>query len=241
MITLIRAKIRGILTRLLGMAGFARDTLSLRSALKRCEWRGLDIGTVIDIGASDGRWSLKARNYFLRSAFFLVEAQAAHKKALDRVKATNAGLDYIISAAGDRNGEIYFDASSLLGGLASDTPFAQNCIAVPVRTIDSLVHEKGLRPPFLLKLDTHGFEIPIFEGARKTLKQTGLIIVETYNFKLTPDSLRFHEMCAYLESRGFRCIDLCEPMHRLRDGAFWQMDLFFMPADREEFMSNSYE
>jgi FkbM family methyltransferase len=213
----------------------------LRSALKRCERRGLDIGTIIDIGASDGRWSLEARRFFPRSSFFLVEAQTAHKKALDRLKAADAGVDYIISAAGNRNGEIYFDASSLFGGLASDAPFEQHCIAVPVRTIDSLVEEKGLRPPYLLKLDTHGFEVPIFEGAHETMKQTALIIVETYNFKLTPESLRFHEMCAYLEARGFRCIDVCEPMHRPRDGAFWQVDLFFIPAGSGVFESNSYE
>jgi FkbM family methyltransferase len=219
----------------------ARDKLSLRAALERCRRRGPDIGTVIDIGASDGRWSLEARTFFPRSDFFLVEAQDAHEKALRSVKAKNSRFDFVISAAGARDGEIYFDASDLFGGLASDTPFAQNCSAVPVRTVDSLVEEKGLKPPYLLKLDTHGYEVPIFEGAKETLKKTGLIIVETYNFKLTPDSLRFHEMCAYLEMRGFRCIDLCEPMHRPKDGAFWQVDLFFIPAGSGVFESNSYE
>lgn len=237
----VRAMIGGMLTRLLGMAGLARDTLSLRIALERCRRRGLDIGTVIDIGSSDGRWSLDARGFFPHSAFFLIEAQAAHEAALKKVKAANPRFDYIISAAGARDGKIYFDASDLFGGVASDTPVEKNCITVPVASVDSLVREKGLKPPFLLKLDTHGFEVPIFEGARETLKQTGLIIVETYNFKLTPDSLRFHEMCAYLEARGFRCIDLCEPMHRRRDGAFWQVDLFFLPAASGEFESNSYE
>lgn len=238
---IVHVSIRAVLEKLLGVAGLVRDTLSLRSALDRCRRRGLEIGTVIDIGASNGVWSLKARKFFPDAAFFMVEAQAAHEKELIRVKAKNSGMDYIISAAGDRNGEIYFDVSSLFGGVASDTAFEQNGIVVPVRTIDSLVGGKKLKPPFLLKLDTHGFEVPIFEGARETLRQTALIIVETYNFKLTSDSLRFHEMCSFLESRGFRCIDLCEPMHRPRDKAFWQVDLFFVPVGREEFKSNTYE
>ena len=237
----VRAMIGGMLTRLLGMAGLARETLSVRAALERCARRGPDIGTVIDIGASNGVWSLKARRFFPRSCFFLVEAQAAHEAALKKVKAANPRFDYIISAAGDRDGEIYFDASDLFGGVASRTPLEQNSVSVAVRSLDSLVNERSLTPPFLLKLDTHGFEVPIIEGARKALCQTALLIVETYNFKLTSDSLRFHEMCSFLESRGFRCIDLCEPMHRPKDEAFWQVDLFFVPAARAEFKSNTYE
>jgi FkbM family methyltransferase len=238
---IVHVSIRAVLEKLLGAAGLVQDNLSLRSALKRCRRRGLDIGTVIDIGASNGVWSLKALKFFPDADFFLVEAQDAHQQALQRAKAKNARLDYIISAAGNYDGEIYFDASDPFGGVASNFPLENDYIEVPVTTIDTLVQKKRLRSPFLLKLDTHGFEVPIFVGARETLRQTALIIVETYNFKLTSDSLRFHEMCSFLESRGFRCIDLCEPMHRPRDKAFWQVDLFFVPADREEFKSDTYE
>jgi FkbM family methyltransferase len=238
---IVHVSIRAVLEKLLNAAGLTRDTLSLQSALKRCRRRGLDIGTVIDIGASNGVWSLKARKFFPNADFFLVEAQGDHEPGLKKLKEQYAGIDYIIAAAGDRDGEIYFDASDLFGGVASHTPLEQNSVTMPVRSLDSLINERKLTSPFLLKLDTHGFEVPIFEGAKKTLEQTALIIVETYNFKLTSDSLRFHEMCSFLESRGFRCIDLCEPMHRPRDKAFWQVDLFFVPADREEFKSNTYE
>jgi len=237
----VQANIRAVFRKLLDAAGLARDTLSLKSALERCRRRGPDIGTVIDIGASNGVWSLKARKVFSKACFFLIEAQGDHEPSLKKLKERCPRLDYVIAAAGDRDGEIYFDASDLFGGEASHTPLEQHSVTVPLRSLDSLVREKGLTPPFLLKLDTHGFEVPIFEGARETLRQTALIIVETYNFKLTSDSLRFPEMCAFLESRGFRCIDLCEPMHRPKDRAFWQMDLFFVPADREEFKSNTYE
>jgi FkbM family methyltransferase len=238
---IVHVSIRAVLEKLLNAAGLTRDTLSLQSALKRCRRRGLDIGTVIDIGASNGVWSLKARSFFPNANFFLVEAQGEHEPSLKKLKEQYARIDYIIAAAGDRDGEIYFDASDLYGGVASHTPLEHSSVTVPVRSLDSLVNERNLAPPFFLKLDTHGFEVPIFEGARETLRQTALIIVETYNFKLTSDSLRFHEMCAYLESRGFRCIDLCEPMHRPKDKAFWQVDLFFVPADRKEFKSNTYE
>jgi hypothetical protein len=113
-------------------------------------------------------------------------------------------------------------------------------VRVPVTTIDAQVAQRQLKPPFLIKLDTHGFEVSILNGAQATLRQTNLLVIETYNFHLLPDSLRFHEMCSFMEARGFRPIDLVEPMHRERDQALWQFDLVFIRADRPEFQSSSY-
>ena len=241
MIISIPNKIQRAFAKGIRSLGLSPDSLSLRSALTRCRQRGHEIGTIIDVGASNGSWSMVARDFFPDARFFLVDALGIHEPALKKLKERHAGIDYTISAVGDRDGEIYFDSSDPFGGLASHTSIDKNFIKMPMLSIDTLVREKKLPPPFLLKLDTHGFEIPIFEGARATLLQTELIVVETYNFKLTSSSLRFHEMCAWFETRGFRCIDLCDPMHRPLDGAFWQVDLFFIPSENMAFESNSYE
>ncbi|MDV3001973.1 MAG: hypothetical protein N5P05_003579 [Chroococcopsis gigantea SAG 12.99] len=65
--------------------------------------------------------------------------------------------------------------------------------------------------------------------AKETLYQTEMIIVETYNFGIAPGSLRFYQICQYLETKGFRCVDMCDPLFREKDKAFWQIDLFFIP------------
>ena len=116
----------------------------------------------------------------------------------------------------------------------------KNCIKVPVITIDFLVKQKCLTPPYLLKLDTHGYEIPILEHSKETLKNTNLIVIEAYNFKLTHNSLKFYEMCIYMEQHGFSCIDISEPLFRPKDKALWQIDLFFIPSTRPEFKDNNY-
>jgi FkbM family methyltransferase len=220
--------------------GIARDTLSLSAAFKRCKNRGLHIETIIDIGASDGRWSLVAREAFPKAFCLLIEAQEDHKTALEKLKERESRFDYVIAAAGDHRGTSYFDAGDLFGGLASVTPVGNHCISVPMVTVDDEVLNKGLSPPFLLKLDTHGFELPILDGAKNTLELASLVVIETYNFKLTADSLKFYEMCTFMESKGFSCIDLVQPMHRPGDQAFWQMDIFFIPSDSAVFSSNSY-
>ena len=228
------------IAKLLAMTGMLADELSLESVLSRRRKRGMSPGTILDIGASNGCWTLRAKKIFPEAQYVLVEAQKEHELALARLKKKVDRIDYVIAAAGDYNGTIYFDDTDLFGGVASHVPLHENCRTVPVRTIDSIGKELGLKPPFLLKLDTHGFEVPIFAGACVTLSNTCIIIVEAYNFKIERESLRFHEMCVYLEDRGFRCIDICEPMHRPLDDAFWQLDLVFIPATSDEFRSNVY-
>jgi FkbM family methyltransferase len=214
--------------------------LSTEAALLRTQRRNTSITTVIDVGASDGRWSLDAMKYYPHASYYLIEAQQQHEKALMALRQRKKNLQYVIAAAGARLGEIYFDAEDLFGGVASENPVNEKSLRIPVITIDSIVQKHNLKGPFLLKLDTHGYEVPIFEGASETLCSSSLIIVETYNFKLTSDSLRFHEICFYLEKKGFRCIDISEPMFRSRDQAFWQIDLFFIPIDSSEFEYNNY-
>jgi FkbM family methyltransferase len=219
--------------------GFARNPATMEAALARCAARAHGMRTVIDVGASDGRWSRVARGILPPAHYFMLDARSEHQPGLARTAADPA-FSYQICAAGNRNGEIYFDATALFGGQASDTPYDKNCIVVPVRTLDSLVAERALEGPFAIKLDTHGYEVQILEGAPETLKRTALLIIECYNFRMTPQTLLAHEMCAYLAERGFRCIDLCDPLYRARDGALWQMDLFFAPDTHAAFESNSY-
>jgi hypothetical protein len=83
----------------------------------------------------------------------------------------------------------------------------------------------------------HGFPITTFVdiGASE-----GKLIMEVYNFTDPPRVLRFHQTCAHLEALGFRCYDMCSPLLRPRDGALWQMDLFFARATAELFRHASW-
>lgn len=217
-----------------------KSILSLENALARHAAKA-EIRTVIDIGASDGSWSEAAMRHFPRARYLLIEAQAnPHLPRLEAFKSLHPNADFCIAAAGHRLGKIHFNAGDPFGGKAADTPFAKHDIEVPVTTVDHEAAARKLEGPFLLKLDTHGFEVPIFEGAAETLTRTALIVVEVYNFKISPEALRFHELCAYLEERGFRPLDILDITHRPGDGALWQMDLVFARADRPEFADNEY-
>lgn len=217
------------------------NEFTMFEALKRCKSRGLDISTVIDVGASDGSWSRECLNYLPNANYLLIEAQTQHAPKLDQFKGQYKNVDYVLAAAGHREGKIYFDNSSLLGGLASETPFSGSCIEVPVIKIDNEVTKRNLAGPYLIKLDTHGFDIPILVGSLETLKKANLVIIEAYNYQLTKDSLKFFQLCQYMKDKGFSPVELVDFMIRKYDNSLWQMDIFFVPSNSKEFAHNDFE
>ena len=188
-------------------------------------------GSIIDVGASNASWTRAARQFYPHGRCLLIEAQPVHEPSLIEYCHQHPDTHYVLAAAGAAPGELYFDTADPQGGQASYTPFARHNLVVPVTTIDAEVERLWLPGPFLLKLDTHGFEVPILQGAARTLPAVAAIVMECYNFRIAPEGLLFHEMCARLADDGFRCLDLADVLHRPYDGVFWQMDLAFVRHD----------
>ena len=240
----LKARLRHAVNRLFGPLGLhlvRRDSaFEMDGLLARAAARPPVPATIIDVGASDGIWSLRARRHFPRARFLLFEPLAERQAALARLRARH-GFDVVAAAAGDRAGQVAFAIDPALDGSGVAAPGETGTRAVAVETIDAAVAARGLPGPYALKLDTHGYEIPVLNGASHVLTRTQLLIIEAYNFELTPGCLRFHELCAWLEARGFRCCDLADPMRRPCDGVLWQMDLAFAPATSPLFSTNRYE
>ena len=217
-----------------------RDSFTMSSAIQRIVQHDIPIRSIIDIGASDGRWSIDTMRTFPRASCLAIEPLHERRDALETLKQQHDNFDYALCVAGDRNGEqITLNVSDDLDGSTVDGNHGK-ARSVPVRTVDAIVTGHSLEGPFLLKFDTHGYEIPILIGAKDTLAKTNVIVMEVYNFKITDDALRFHEMCSHMERLGFRCYDMADPMLRLHDKAFWQMDLVFARSDSGMFLYSQY-
>jgi FkbM family methyltransferase len=230
--------------RYLQRRGWRKDSRITGAGLHSAMFLRRDIlaETVIDVGASNGCWSETMMQHFPNANYLLVEAQeATHAAALKRFQANHSNVRYEFCAAGDHDGEIHFEASGPFGGVAAKAPFQKNDITVAMRTIDGLVQRNNLGGPYVLKLDTHGFEVPILEGAHAVLTEASMLIIEAYNFTLCPGALRFCELTTYLEKRGFRCADMFDLMWRPSDNALWQMDMVFLPSAHPCFQINEYD
>jgi len=223
------AKIRRMVRR----DNFAPSPMSwsgLPVALKRVHDVQVNFKTVIDVGASDGQWSRVAHTVFPDARYVLIEMNEVHLAALTEY-GESIGAEVIPVAAADHDGDVYFEpAADIYGGRAVNESRGI-LTSTPARRLDTLASERGWTPPYLIKLDTHGFEIEIVNGAAGILADTSVAIIEAYNFKLSDTSVRFHELCAYMQDQGFRCFDIFDPLHREKDGALWQFDMVFLRAD----------
>lgn len=216
--------------------------LSMGSMLRRLAERGVPFETIVDIGASDGKWSITCMEDFPKASYLAIEPLEERQEALERAKTHYSNFDYALCVAGEVDGEdVSLNVTPDLDGTTVEGENSGTSRTCRVRTIDSLVSENSLQGPYLLKFDTHGYEIPILEGCKDVFKNTSAIIMETYNFQLTPTSLRFPEMCAHMESLGFRPVDIAEPMLRAHDDAFWQADILFLRTDADVFHYPHYQ
>lgn len=213
---------------------------TFESFLRRLAIYKVPFNTVIDVGASDGRWTNQVRQAFPEPEYLMMEAQPEHEPALKELSRGHPNITYIISAVGDAIGKVNFHGGDLFGGLASHTSFSDNNLVLDMSTLDALLSERAHKPPFFIKLDTHGFEKQILDGASETLRETSLLVIEVYNHNMGCDNLLFHEMCTVMGELGFRCIDMFDPLYRPYDSSLWQMDLVFARNDLPQFGHHAY-
>lgn len=213
---------------------------SMEAGLARAARHAPEIATVIDVGAAAGTWTRRSLVHFPRARHLLLEPLEERRAELAALSRENPNVQFALAAAGESAGEVVLNVAADLDSSGIYGAAAGQGRSVPVTTIDAEVAARALPGPYFMKLDTHGFELPIFAGARATLEQTALLMVEAYNFVIAPPCIRFHELCAWLEARGFRASDLIEPMRRPADAVLWQMDLVFVRSDHPALRRTTY-
>jgi FkbM family methyltransferase len=202
---------------------------------ERLRCAGVRPSTVIDVGAALGDWSRTAAKAFPDAQFVLIEPLDDFAPALAAVAAQIPGSIVVAAAAADVTGERTFNVhddlvgSSLLreqeGRVVDGEPRT-----VPVTTIDAVVGEHGLRPPFLVKVDVQGAELAVVRGASATLPETEALICEVSFFDFFIGGVSFAQLIAEMDARGFCVYDIANLTRRPLDGALSQGDVTFVPA-----------
>lgn len=210
--------------------------------VRRFKSLGLPIRTIIDVGAAAGSWSVSAHGFWPAATYLLFEPLIERKSQLEMITTRYPNMHYIPYAAGNGPGNIEFAISEDLdgSGIASVNTTDANIRSVEVTSIDIEVNRFNLAGPFIIKLDTHGFEVAILDGCKHIMDSVSLFIIECYGFKIADNSLLFWEMCRHMAERGFRLFDIVDVMNRPNDGAFWQCDAFFVRDSNSIFKANSY-
>jgi FkbM family methyltransferase len=216
------------------------DKPILDHALQRLRNHAIPINSLIDVGASNGIWSNSFARHFPGRHHLLIEANRIYADALAQVCQENPNWKYTLSAAGPKNATLFFDGSDPLGGHVSELAHSPNYKPFPVSTLDRLLEQNPMPPPYMIKLDVHGVEIPILNSASKTLKQTNALVIEAYNFMFGDPAVPFWHLCQHMLSIGYRPLDVFDILYREVDRAFWQFDLLFVRSDLPLFQDPRY-
>jgi FkbM family methyltransferase len=75
---------------------------------------------------------------------------------------------------------------------------------VVVTTLDHFLESHPLSGDLFLKMDVQGFELELLKGATRSLGQVRVIRFEASFVPLYLNAPKFSEICAFLETRGFR-------------------------------------
>jgi FkbM family methyltransferase len=193
--------------------------------------KGVRFTTVIDLGCADGSFYLEAFHIGLLpgSTGVHVDANPMYEPSLREIRQVIGG-HYLIAGISDRDGEIELQKgshpywASLMppehAYWAGSHNRPSSTVKVRALTLDTLVEELALKPPFLLKLDLQGGELAALRGGEKMLAETDTVICETANDD-------FLSVFQFLTSRNLGLFDLTQ-IGRLSDGTLCEFYPVFL-------------
>lgn len=198
--------------------------------LRRIVAAGIQPATVFDVGVGTGTPWLYAA--FPQAHFVLVEPQAIFEPTLKRLCAS-MDAEYHLVGVGESEKQLpLYKLPDSATGSSFLPPNAYNeqhwgkseCAAESLRIVplDSFADRKA---PFLLKIDTEGYELEVLRGSRKILEQTDVIVLEvgiTQRQVGEPDLI---EIGAFLKDAGFRLVDFPTLVQERPGGALVYADV----------------
>ena len=192
--------------------------------------------TVVDVGAGSGTPALY--DAYPDARHVLIEPLAERAAGLRTLAAGLPHGEVHVVAAGARREQRalrveprrHWRSSFLPRTPLTATGDALETRTVEVTTLDHLREERGLRPPFVVKIDTEGYELEVLEGARSVLAETELVVAEVSVAPRFVGGYRFAELIARLDALGFALVDLLDVVRDETTDRLKLVDAAFRPA-----------
>jgi FkbM family methyltransferase len=192
--------------------------------------------TLVDVGANEGEFSGAVSRLVRLAGVHAFEPQPACqpilKRSLNEIR--NSHLHPV--AVGDVNGEIELlctSNSKLASVLEPSRDIAvgyghgdfdiQRRMKVPLVRLDDAI-PKGTKIG-LLKIDVQGYELPVLEGARETLRSTHALLMEVNYVPHYEKGAAFDTLHEAVRRHGFRTFGVSAP-YVGPDGPLWADALF---------------
>jgi FkbM family methyltransferase len=207
----------------------------VQSRLQNLKDAGFTPRGIVDGGAFRGEWIESAWKVWPAPALML-EPQASEQAVLREVAKRTRGTEVVECALGEKNGRVRFVSEGSNSRIVENDEAAE----VPLLRLDQILDERPSFHPDLVKLDLQGSELRALEGAGSHLGRFEVILCEISVIRIGPVPI-FREVDAFLAARGFVFYDVIPQYYRPRDGALWQMDVFYVREDSPLLASTSWD
>ncbi|MDP1946350.1 MAG: FkbM family methyltransferase [Nitrospirota bacterium] len=229
-----------------GCAELGAPRNSLQGVLGQARRIGFTPGTVVDIGAAFGTFSGECHKVFPDAHYVLVEPIEEYRPVLSKVVRAMPLAINVTAVIAAEDGRTFLNVhhdlvgSSLYREVEEGTDIDGVRREVCAITLDRLVAERNVPPPFLIKIDVQGAELDALAGAQKVLAKTEYVLLEVSLFQFFRQGPVFCDVVAYMKSKGFVPYDIYGLQYRPLDGALSQIDIAFVKEDGEFRKSHHY-
>ena len=202
--------------------------------------RGFKPATVVDVGVNQGTpWLYQA---FPEAKLVLIDANPGSTGSLRELQ-EQFGADVYNHAVGEHEAQAILMTDLVQPGSSSllavseavrtewakagvDRTYAH--VPVRVRTLDATLADKPYAAPFLIKIDTEGYEREVVLGARECLKRTDVVVAEVSVVKRFDASYEFAEFISLMNERDFALFDILEGKALGKGGPLSYIDAAFV-------------
>jgi len=206
-------------------------------AVRRLAWIAKQIKfsprAIVDVGASDGRWTKPALPLFPDARFLLIEPLDQHEAALKALAQQEDRLSYFQGLVGRESGTVRFMQhgyqSSVLG-TRDGTDFGETK-ELSMFTLDEVIRERQFPAPEIIKLDIEGCELEALHGATEALRSAVMVQVEVSLIPFKKDLPLMDDVVGFMAVQGFRVLDVFGVYGRPLDGLPVQGECFFIKKD----------
>jgi FkbM family methyltransferase len=191
-----------------------------------------EFNTLIDVGASDGRWGRhRVRDTDKQVVFF--EPNPYWKGSYEKLK--KPGEHMVWKAAWDSEATLNLKTmgdNPYIGEVWENSK-AGTALTVPTTRVDTVVKNLELPGPYWLKIDGHGSDWKILGGCSGILDSIVGINFEANNFKITPTTIPMVEMLMAYQRLGFRLYWMGHIVQF--SGCFWEAECILLREDHPLF------
>lgn len=208
-----------------------KSEIGMEACLRGLKSRGFNPKVVFDVGAAKGEWTNLALRYWPIAEYTLFEPLTEHQEDLENLRNKYVNVNYRLGAVGaitktevelGIKKEDLYDSSLMRKG--------SEIRKVPQWSIDDLIEERKVLQPDFMKIDVQGAQLLVLEGAKQTIENCSLILLEVpfYRFSQYRGVFNiFHEYIIWMAEHQFIPYEIVDVLRRPLDGAMGQCDILF--------------